>query len=251
MAIDDPPAETTSDTASTAESSERAGPSRCHVIHDEGSERGALRPGDRREAARERLVLLARSRPARARTTSRSSATSSSSIRSPSRTPSTSASARRSTTTTTSSSSSSTAPSPTTTGSSRCTASTPSATSSPCTATTAPAFAELRRRYAKREKPIEQPSLLLYRIVDGLVDSFFPILADFDDRIDELEDAIFLQGRRHAAAGDLPDEAAARRDAQGGHPAARHVRAPDGRRRRAARPDARRTSATSATSTTT
>ena len=54
-----------------------------------------------------------------------------------------------------------------------------------------PAFMELRRRYAKREGPIEQPSLLLYQIVDGLVDSFFPILADFDDRIDVLEDAIF------------------------------------------------------------
>jgi magnesium transporter len=56
-----------------------------------------------------------------------------------------------------------------------------------------PAFAEIRRRYAKREQPIEQPSLLLYRIVDGLVDSFFPILADFDDRIDELENGIFLR----------------------------------------------------------
>jgi magnesium transporter len=33
---------------------------------------------------------------------------------------------------------------------------------------------------------------LLYHIVSGLVDSFFPMLADFDDRIDELEDAIFL-----------------------------------------------------------
>jgi magnesium transporter len=55
----------------------------------------------------------------------------------------------------------------------------------------APAFVELRRRYAKREKPIEQPSRLLYHIVDALVDSFFPILADFDDRIDELEDGIF------------------------------------------------------------
>ena len=54
-----------------------------------------------------------------------------------------------------------------------------------------PAFSEIRRRYAKRDKPIEQPSRLLYRIVDGLVDSFFPILADFDDRIDELENAIF------------------------------------------------------------
>jgi magnesium transporter len=34
--------------------------------------------------------------------------------------------------------------------------------------------------------------LLLYRVVDGLVDSFFPSLAAFDDRIDDLEDAIFL-----------------------------------------------------------
>ncbi|MGZ4371479.1 MAG: CorA family divalent cation transporter, partial [Gaiellaceae bacterium] len=55
-----------------------------------------------------------------------------------------------------------------------------------------PAFAEIRRRYQKREESIDRPSLLLYRIVDGLVDSFFPILADFDDRIDELENAIFL-----------------------------------------------------------
>jgi magnesium transporter len=54
-----------------------------------------------------------------------------------------------------------------------------------------PPFDEIRHRYAKLEKPIAHPSLLLYRIVDGLVDSFFPILADFDDRIDELEDSIF------------------------------------------------------------
>jgi magnesium transporter len=57
----------------------------------------------------------------------------------------------------------------------------------------APAFAEIRRRYEKREEPIDRPSLLLYRIIDGLVDSFFPILADFDDRIDELENAIFVK----------------------------------------------------------
>ena len=54
-----------------------------------------------------------------------------------------------------------------------------------------PAFSEIRRRYQKRDEAIDRPSLLLYRIVDGLVDSFFPILADFDDRIDELEDEIF------------------------------------------------------------
>ena len=55
-----------------------------------------------------------------------------------------------------------------------------------------PALAEIRRRYQEREKAIEHPPLLLYRIVGGLVDSFFPILADFDDRIDELEDEIFV-----------------------------------------------------------
>jgi magnesium transporter len=55
----------------------------------------------------------------------------------------------------------------------------------------APAFAEIRDRYAKRQEPIRRPSLLLYRIVDGLVDSFFPILGEFDDRIDDLENAIF------------------------------------------------------------
>jgi magnesium transporter len=56
------------------------------------------------------------------------------------------------------------------------------------------AFTEIRRRYQSRERRIEQPSLLLYRVVDGLVGSFFPVLAAFDDRIDELEDAIFLKG---------------------------------------------------------
>jgi magnesium transporter len=56
-----------------------------------------------------------------------------------------------------------------------------------------PALAEIRRRYGKRGRAMEQPSLLLYRVVDGLVDSFFPSLAALDDRIDELEDAIFLK----------------------------------------------------------
>jgi magnesium transporter len=59
----------------------------------------------------------------------------------------------------------------------------------------APAFAEVRRRYQKRNKQVENPALLVYRIIDGLVDSFFPILADFDDRIDELENQIFLQAK--------------------------------------------------------
>jgi magnesium transporter len=56
-----------------------------------------------------------------------------------------------------------------------------------------PALAEVRRHYQREQRKLEQPSRLLYRVVDGLVDSFFPVLAAFDDRIDELEDAIFLK----------------------------------------------------------
>jgi magnesium transporter len=56
----------------------------------------------------------------------------------------------------------------------------------------APAFNEVRDRFAKRGQPIEHPPRLLYQIVEALVDSFFPILADFDDRIDELENDTFL-----------------------------------------------------------
>ena len=56
----------------------------------------------------------------------------------------------------------------------------------------APALAALRERYQKRSELIQDPPLLLYKIVDGLVDSFFPTLAEFDDRIDELENQILL-----------------------------------------------------------
>jgi magnesium transporter len=56
----------------------------------------------------------------------------------------------------------------------------------------APAFTEVRQRYVHRKKAVDDPGQLLYRIIDGLVDSFFPILADFDDRIDELENQTFL-----------------------------------------------------------
>jgi magnesium transporter len=56
----------------------------------------------------------------------------------------------------------------------------------------APAFTEVRRRYQARKQPVDDPGKLLYTIVDALVDSFFPILADFDDRIDELENQTFL-----------------------------------------------------------
>jgi magnesium transporter len=56
----------------------------------------------------------------------------------------------------------------------------------------APAFTEVRERYVTRASAIDDPGQLLYRIIDALVDSFFPILADFDDRIDDLENQTFL-----------------------------------------------------------
>ena len=56
----------------------------------------------------------------------------------------------------------------------------------------APAFNDERDRFAKRGEPVEHPARLLYQIVLALVDSFFPLLADFDDRIDDLETQTFL-----------------------------------------------------------
>ena len=35
--------------------------------------------------------------------------------------------------------------------------------------------------------------MLLHAVLDSLVDSFFPTLAEFDDEIDELEDAILVR----------------------------------------------------------
>ena len=56
----------------------------------------------------------------------------------------------------------------------------------------APAFTEARERFVKRSEPIKHPPFLLYHVVQALVDSFFPILTDFDERIDELEDRTFI-----------------------------------------------------------
>jgi len=41
-----------------------------------------------------------------------------------------------------------------------------------------PAFAELRRRYDQRHEPAAEPSRLVYRVMDGLISSFFPILCE-------------------------------------------------------------------------
>ena len=59
----------------------------------------------------------------------------------------------------------------------------------------APACEALKERYSKRPAPLEKPIALLYRLLDGLTDSFFPALEDFDERIDAVEDQTFREPR--------------------------------------------------------
>lgn len=56
-----------------------------------------------------------------------------------------------------------------------------------------PQLADLQRRYREHGFERATPSFLLYRIADGLVDTFFPLLEHLDDRIDELGNAIFVE----------------------------------------------------------
>jgi len=54
------------------------------------------------------------------------------------------------------------------------------------------AFAEVRDRLAHRAKPVSR-LLLMHHILDELTDGFFPVLSSFDDRVDQLQDAIFAR----------------------------------------------------------
>jgi magnesium transporter len=62
----------------------------------------------------------------------------------------------------------------------------------------------LARRLKQRAGPRPDHLMLLYRVVDTLIDGYFPVLADLDDRIDELEDAI-LQRPTDEQLGQLFD----------------------------------------------
>jgi magnesium transporter len=62
----------------------------------------------------------------------------------------------------------------------------------------APTLDELIRSCAARQIDIRDPALTLHRIVDGLVDSFFPVLEAFDKELGDLETEFF------EAPGDEP-----------------------------------------------
>ncbi|HZU71927.1 MAG TPA: magnesium/cobalt transporter CorA [Acidimicrobiales bacterium] len=53
-----------------------------------------------------------------------------------------------------------------------------------------PHLSELAERWARRPMPHPDHVMLLYRVVDTLVDGYFPVLSRIDDDIDELEDEI-------------------------------------------------------------
>jgi magnesium transporter len=55
------------------------------------------------------------------------------------------------------------------------------------------AFADVRETLKQHE--IKRPSriMLLYRLLSELTDGFFPVLSDFDDRIDQVQDAILAK----------------------------------------------------------
>jgi magnesium transporter len=56
-----------------------------------------------------------------------------------------------------------------------------------------PAFAEMRAKLARPVSKRPSRLLLLHHLLDGLVDGFFPVLSEFDDRIDEIQDEILAK----------------------------------------------------------
>jgi magnesium transporter len=53
-----------------------------------------------------------------------------------------------------------------------------------------PALVEVRERQVRRQETELQPARVLYRVVDGLVDSFFPALSHLDDFMDAIEEGV-------------------------------------------------------------
>ena len=67
-----------------------------------------------------------------------------------------------------------------------------------------PGMADVLRRIQLGRSPQTSHVMVLYRVVDMLVDGYFPVLAAFDDQIDELEDEI-LKAPTEAQLGQLFD----------------------------------------------
>jgi len=55
------------------------------------------------------------------------------------------------------------------------------------------AFAEVREALTRHEGKRPNRAMLLYRLLAELTDGFFPVLSEFDDQIDEVQDAILAK----------------------------------------------------------
>lgn len=58
---------------------------------------------------------------------------------------------------------------------------------------TCPAFSDIRERQVRRKEAELRPVRVLYRVVDGLVDSFFPALSQLDEFIDAVEEGVLAK----------------------------------------------------------
>lgn len=67
-----------------------------------------------------------------------------------------------------------------------------------------PGLTGLASRIKQGAGPRPDHVMLLYQVVDALVDGYFPVLADLDDRIDALEDAILQRPTDQQPAASLP-----------------------------------------------
>jgi hypothetical protein len=104
---------------------------------------------------------------------------------------------------------------------------------------TVPAVSDVRRKYAAGTKSVEDPSWLVHRFVDALVDSFVAVLAGFDYRIEDVEDRALRDVADEQQLQEISTlKRALVRGAQGGRVAAGRLREP-GQRCRVARNDAR------------
>jgi magnesium transporter len=56
-----------------------------------------------------------------------------------------------------------------------------------------PQMSEIGERITNARRLADDRLAMLYRVLDVLADSLFPLLTDFDDRIDDLQDAIFVR----------------------------------------------------------
>ena len=65
-----------------------------------------------------------------------------------------------------------------------------------------PSFRHMLARAHARKVPVTDVSRVFYRVADALVDSFFPILASLDDRIDALQ-ALVIERPDNAQLGEL------------------------------------------------